>query len=264
MTPTGHRLQSVMLDVDELDLLAHLAGVDELPVVLDVRPRFDTAVARDAAFVTSRESLSKRGLLPGGHPHSDLVDRLAILARPDIELAVRWYRGGAVFRMCLAQAGPLTVLALRGPDSYVLTEVAAAEPDLVLDVIGRGAALEVDSISAPTDHLVLALGDLTDPPAVVRRLAELGARDTERLASALSACHAHAEIVALVHSDGRRWTSAPVSVFDTDHGRVVGTSSIAPDGVVWSTLGPGGDTRVRQAIRDLLRWAASPREVESA
>ncbi|MGW4610978.1 ESX secretion-associated protein EspG [Rhodococcus triatomae] len=244
--------------MDELDLLTHLAGIDELPVVLDAKSRFDTVVARDAAFERCRESLAERGLLPGGHPHPDLVDRLTILARADVELAVRWYRDGTVSRMCLAQAGPMTVLALRGPDSYVLTEVAAAGAELVLDVIGRGVPLDVDSISAPTDRLVLALGDLTHPQSVAHRLTELGARDTETLAWALSTCTAHAEIVALAQGDGRRWTSAPVTVFDTAGGRIVGTSTVAPDGTAWSTLGPGGDVRVRQAVGELLTWAARP------
>ncbi|MFD1812112.1 ESX secretion-associated protein EspG [Rhodococcus gannanensis] len=264
MTPAGLRLPAVTVGVDELDLLTQLARIDELPVVLDARSRFDTTVARDAAFESCRESLTERGLLPGGHPHPDVVDRLTILARPDVELAVRWYREGTVSRMCIAQVGQMTVLALRGPDSYVLAEVPAVEAELVLDVIGRSVALDVDSISAPTDRLVLALDDLTHPQSVVRRLSELGARETETLAWALSTCTAHAEIVALVQGDGRRWTSAPVTVFDTAGGRIVGTSSVSPDGTAWSTLGPGGDARLRQAIGELLTWAAAPHGAASS
>ncbi|MGW0174361.1 ESX secretion-associated protein EspG [Rhodococcus sp. NPDC003322] len=260
----GGRLGSVTLSGDEIDLLLHLLGVDELPVVLATMSRFDTVAARDVAFAAARESLQARGLLRGDHPHPGIVDRLAVLARPTVELALRWYPGdGAVSRMCLAQGPAGVVLALRAADTYVLADVGTAEPDLVLDVIGRGVGLDVGSVSAPTEPLAAALHDVTDPPAVARRLTSLGVaeRDADRLAHALGSCRAHAEIVALTHREGRTGTSGPVTVFDTGEGRIVGTTSAAADGAAWCTLGPGGDARVRQAVRELLDAAGAAESV---
>ncbi|MFF0816275.1 ESX secretion-associated protein EspG [Rhodococcus sp. NPDC003318] len=253
--PEGHRLQGVPLSADELDLLMHLMSVDELPVVLAASPRFDSADARDIAFDRARASLGARGLLPGGHPRPDLADRLSVLARPAVELALRWYTGsGAVSRMCLAHTPGTTVVALRGPGTYTLTEVDRADPHLVSDVLGPGTGTDVGTVRAPTTSLVEALTDCTDPAATARRLRALGVgdADADRLAYALSRCHAHAEIVAITHGDGISRTHGPVTVFDTPEGRIVGTSSVAPDGARWSTLGPGGDARVRQAVRELL------------
>lgn len=262
--PTGHRLPAVTLTAGELDLLTHLLVVDELPVVLAAAPRPDSVAARDAAFERARASLAARGLLPGGRPHPDVADRLSVLARPVVELALRWHTGsGAISRMCLAHAHGTTVLALRGPGEsggFSLEEVEAADPGLVLDVLGPANPLDVGAVRAPTAPLADALADCTDPPATARRLRALdvGDRDADRVARALSGCRAHAEIVAITHGDGVRRTDGPVTVFDTPEGRLVGASSISPDGVRWTTLGPGGDARVRQAARELLAATGIP------
>ena len=44
----------------------------------------------------------------------------------------------------------------------------------------------------------------------------------------------------------------PVTVFDTTAGRIVGTSSVAPDGTPWTTLSSGTDGFLRQALDDLV------------
>ena len=45
--PVGHTLPSAALGVDEMDFLVDELSIAELPVVLDVFPRFDDAKARD-------------------------------------------------------------------------------------------------------------------------------------------------------------------------------------------------------------------------
>lgn len=252
--------EPVTLSGDELDLLGHLLGIDELPVVLASGSRFDSASARDDAFDAARATLGARGLMRAGHPHPRLVGRLSVLARPTTELALRWHTGGTVSRMCLAQGPGGVALAVRASDSCVLSEAESADPGVVLETIGRGTALDIGSVSAPTAALSVALRDVTDPPAVARRLTGLGIRDQDArlLARGLGACRAHAEIVVLTHRAGRTRTSDPVTVFDTDVGRVLGTTSRSADGLAWSTLGPGGDARVRQAVRELLVAARGP------
>ncbi|WP_345348367.1 ESX secretion-associated protein EspG [Rhodococcus olei] len=242
---------------DELELLGHVLSIDELPVVLAATPRFDSVSDREAAFARAHASLAARGLLPAGHPDPGVADLLAVLARPTTELALRRYTGaGEASRMCAVRGDTGTsVAALRGPASYVLTELDAIDPVLVLDVLGHRAPLDIGALRAPTEPLAAAMGDLTDPPAVARRLSALGCarRDADRLAVAFAGCIGHAEIVAITHEGGgRRRITGPVTVFDTPAGRIVGTSTVSVDGTAWTTLGPGGDARVRQAIRDLL------------
>ncbi|MGW6693640.1 ESX secretion-associated protein EspG [Rhodococcus sp. NPDC054953] len=253
------RVGSTVLGGDELDLVLRLLDVDELPVVLSAGSRFDTTTARAAADGAARDSLRARGLLRGNNPHPCLVDRVAVLARPAVELAVRWYTGGEVFRGCLAQGPAGAVLALRAADEYVLAGVPAADPDLVFELIGRGSGLAVGSVSAPTELLSAALRDVTDPSTVAGRLTGLGAadRDADRLAHALASCRAHAEIVTVTRRNGTTRVGGPVTVFDTACGRIVGTTTVSADLSSWSTLGPGGDARVRQAVREVLAGAGA-------
>ncbi|MFC9786859.1 ESX secretion-associated protein EspG [Rhodococcus sp. NPDC127528] len=250
-------LESVTLDLDEMDLLVHLLAVDELPVVLDAGPRFDSSPARDAALARARETLAERGLLPAGAPHPDVADWVALLARPCAEIALRWYTTGRteVSRLCLVRAPAGELLALRGPNSYVLQPSDGHGPELLLDAVGRSAPLDFGPVNAPTDQLIGALGDCANRLSTARRLAELGIdeSDASTLATALAGIRAHAEIVGIRHADAAvTQIGGPVTAFDTDRGRIVGTSSVSADGVAWSTLSPGSDARFRQALADLI------------
>ena len=258
LAPAG--LHSATVTLDELGLLVHLLRIDELPVVLDASSRFDTAAARDAAFVGAARTLADRGLLDHGDPHPDLADRLRTLARPDREIALRRYTGDSVDRLCVA-LGPLGgVVARREENSVVLQPCSVPIRDILCGTAGF-AGLMIRPVNAVTAGLVEALSDCADPAATARKLAALGvgAREAGVLAAALATCLARTEIVAMRHADGRSAPlGAPVAVIDTDHGRILGTSSAATDGTAWSTLGPGGDARIRQAGGPGRRGLTSP------
>ena len=264
------RLESVTLGLDELDLLVNVLGIDELPVVLNATARFDSVAARDAAFDTARVTLAERGLLEAGSVHPDVAEWLQVLARPYWEVALRWYlpsdgrsAGSApaeeISRLCLAHGPTGSVLALRGPDSYVLQRAEHPAGELMLDAIGRQAPVDLGVVNAPTEQLVAALADCADARSTARRLAALRVADQDVVAvsAALACCWERAEIVAIRHGDGKvEPIGGPVTVFDTDRGRIVGTSSVSADGVAWSTLSAGSDARFRQAI-DVLVGAVS-------
>ncbi|MGW6378422.1 ESX secretion-associated protein EspG [Rhodococcus sp. NPDC055112] len=253
------RLESVTLGLDELDLLMNILGIDELPVVLNATARFDSVAARDAAFDTARATLAERGLLEAGAVHPDVAEWLQVLARPNWEVALRWYVAEEISRLCLAHGPTGSVLALRGPDSYVLQRAEPPAGELMLDAIGRQSPVDLGVVNAPTDQLVAALADCADARSTARRLAALGVADQDVVAvsAALACCWERAEIVAIRHGDGKvEPIGGPVTVFDTDRGRIVGTSSVSADGVAWSTLSAGSDARFRQAI-DVLVGAVS-------
>ena len=257
---------TVTVTAGELELLLHQLSIDAVPVVLSATSRCDSATERDAVFTAARGSLSARGLLVDGAPHPDVADLLTVLARPIVELALRRYRrDGEVSRMCAVGNGSGAVLAVRGPDSYAFTPVESVDPEVVLTVLGRATALDCGSLRAPTASLAAALGDCTDPAAVAGRLSSLGCAEVDAvlLAHGFGERTSHAEIVAIAHLDGgRQRIGGPVTVFDTGRGRIVGTSTTAADGVAWSTLGPGHDARIRQAVRDLLASAVTDRSVQ--
>jgi hypothetical protein len=77
--------------------------------------------------------------------------------------------------------------------------------------------------------------------------------DAVTLGLALRHCYSVAELVLYSHRDGRSVrTAASAAVYDTPSGRIIGSGSVAADGQAWTTLAPGSDRRLAQAIAALV------------
>ncbi|MFH5211086.1 ESX secretion-associated protein EspG [Antrihabitans sp. NCIMB 15449] len=267
---TATTLGRATLSVDELDLLLDLLGIDELPVVLDWGPRFDTKPARDAAFERADESLRARGALGDGEVEEGLADRLRALARPHWVLALRLFVGDTISRLAIAKGESTSVLALRGPDSLILDDVGTSAvgndiAGIIATALGPAQALDFGGLNAPTQQLGEIFDDTRDAAVTTRKLSAIGipSRDSNTIATAMVHCFAHAEIVGVVYSDGSRDTAdGHLAVFDTRGGRFLATASRAQDGTKWSALSPGTNARLRQAVNSLV--ASLPDRAEFA
>ncbi|RVW02255.1 ESX secretion-associated protein EspG [Rhodococcus spongiicola] len=260
--PIGATLPPTTLHVDEIDLLAHLLGIDVLPVVLDTGPRFDELSGRDAAFRDAYGTLDSAGLIEGideaPKVHPDLAGRLRTLARPRAEIAVRRYGGGTIHRACLArdeERADAGVLALRSGDTFTIQRVEGTLAEPLRHALGSVEPVHFDAVNCPTADLAAALDQITAPQGAAHLLTAVGVRAEEAavLGPAFADCPAFAEIVGLVHVEGGSPVMhGPVTVFDTSAGRIVGTTSVATDGIKWTSLGPGTPGRLQQAIEALL------------
>lgn len=265
--PLGHTIPSADLDADRLDYLIDMLGIVELPVVLDVFPRHDNAEARDAARRRGRDGLGADGLLPEGRVHPDVEAWLRILEQPERYVSGRGIARPAdpnsqITRVCAATNHVGSVIARRSGASVLIRPLAEDHPARILDALGSGRGLNFQSalsrseISAPTDLLAEALDAApSDVDATAARLAHIGIEpDSARyLASAMSTCSAHAEIVSAWNRDGTRVSGEhPVAFFDTHRGRILATSSTAADGRRWTTMSSGTDGRVRSALADIV------------
>lgn len=253
--PIGTTLPPTTLHVDEIGLLVHLLDLDSLPVVLDAGPRADSIAAREAVFRDAHDRLVAAGLLDGITVHPDLAGRLRVLARPRREVAVRRFGSGVVHRACLARGDDGSVLALRGGDTVTIRHLDHDPVGALARALGTVDALPFGAVNSPTADLCGALDRIGDPQSAAAHLIAIGvpAAPAAVVGPALADCPDIAEIVGLVHEHGRPPTAhGPVTVFDTRAGRIVGTTSVAADGVRWTSLGPGTPGRLRQALLDLL------------
>ncbi len=255
--PIGTTLPPTTLHVDQIDLLVHLLDIDVLPVVLDAGPRFDSLPARDAVFRRAHDGLTAAGLVDGIAVHPELARQLRALARPRGEIAVRKYVDGTVHRACLAldqdRAG--AVLALRSGDAFTVQWLERDVVGPLGHALGAATPLPFGVVNCPTADLGGALDRITDPQRAADHLLAVGipAAEAAVVGPAFAACPIFTEIVGLVHEDGRPGElRGPVTVFDTAAGRVVGTTSVATDGVRWTSLSPGTPGRLRQALDALL------------
>ncbi|MCX5042290.1 ESX secretion-associated protein EspG [Aldersonia sp. NBC_00410] len=255
---TGHTpssLESVRLGLDEMQwLLESLEDVD-LPVVLDTLGRYDNADEHDAAMRLARESLDARGLLDGDAVTRELEDRLQVLGRPHWVVALRLFTGEQISRLCVARGADMSVLALRGPQSYLISELTGDPAGPVVAALGPAQPLAFGGLNAPTEQLSPIFDDTGDPDRTSNHLQQLGApaNDAAAVGNAMLHCFSHAEIVGIGYGDGvREQAPGHLAVFDTHHGRFLATASEALDGTKWTALSPGSDTRIRQALQTLM------------
>ncbi|RJO77072.1 ESX secretion-associated protein EspG [Nocardia panacis] len=248
-------LAAVTLSLDEMQYVLETLEIDELPVVLDARGRYDNVADHDRAMAAAAASLVERDLLLDGAVHRELEERLRALYRPHWVLALRLHVQGQVSRMCLAKGDEVMALALRGPESYVIDEVEDDLPAPFVTALGPAEPLELTGLNAPTELLVPIFDDAGDAAATTARLTEVGnpPRDAPVIASAMVHCTSHAEIVGVVYGDGtREVTDNHLAVFDTRNGRFLATATTSDDGVKWTSFSSGTTARLRTAIQDLI------------
>ncbi|QLY31131.1 ESX secretion-associated protein EspG [Nocardia huaxiensis] len=248
-------LKSVTLSLDEMQYLQEALEIDELPVVLDAMGRYDNVTDHGVAMAAAAATLTERNLLDGEQVHPELADRLRVLYRPHWVLALRWYVDGHVNRFCIAKGDDVEVVALRGPDSYVLDEAGHDLAGTVIAALGPADPLELEGMRAPTEDLVPIFDDAGDATTTANRLAAVcnPAADAKTLASALVQVDSHAEIVGVLYGDGSRDVAdGHIAVYNTRHGRFLATSSRADDGTKWTSFATGTPARLRTALQDLI------------
>jgi hypothetical protein len=250
-------LASVTLSLDEMQLLVQLLDLAELPTVLRYRSGHDHEDARFRAMEAARSSLTQRELLNGDIVHEDLETRLHAVSRPFWVINTRLFVAGTVSGICAAKGenGVYTVI-LRGPVSYLVSEVAADElAAAMLAALPQTPPLNFLGMNAPTERLAEILDRVGDPAATAGELVGFGADPQAALTvgRALARTVAHTNVVGIVYGDGTRdIVPTPVAVYDTADGRILVTASVAGDGTGWSSLSSGTHGRVRQAFQELI------------
>ncbi|TQM29501.1 ESX secretion-associated protein EspG [Nocardia bhagyanarayanae] len=248
-------LGGVTLSLDEMQFLLEKLEFDELPVVLQAMGRYDNQTDHDAAMDVAAQSLTERDFLIDGIVHRELEDRLRTLYRPHWVLALRWNVEGQVSRLCLAKGDDMVVVALRGPESYVIDEVEEDLPGPIVAALGPAEPLELESMNAETELLAPIFNETGDAAATANRLAKVcnPNRDAQTLASALVEIHSHAQISGVAYGDGTRDISDNhIAIFNTRNGRFLITASVADDGTKWSSISSGTTARLRTALLDLM------------
>ncbi|OZE81463.1 hypothetical protein CH305_09490 [Rhodococcus sp. 15-649-2-2] len=266
--PVGHTLPNAALGVDEMDFLVDELSIAELPIVLDVFPRFDDATARDRALGRGRDALDNVGLITGGRVHEDLQQWMRVLEQP------HWYVSARVFdvesdepapttRICVASDDRITVSAVRR-ENVVTIRVIHGDPARDLAVtIGPATPFDPGIVNAPTALLAQALDAApSDVGATASRLSRIGIADdrASALASVMATCAGRTEITAVAPRHGTRHVAGrPVALFDTRAGRIVATSTLAADGTSWSSLTGATDRKVTAALTELIESAREHR-----
>ncbi|MDO3647284.1 ESX secretion-associated protein EspG [Nocardia mangyaensis] len=246
---------------DSLLAVADRLGVQTLPLVLAVGPQQDTFEAWQAARDAAVAELAATGIFDTyGDVEPGLADAMHILAQPDAELVARSYGDDDRRRICLARRGAGHAGAVRTGSTFDITTSTIDGSDreltrLLLAALPPCAPAEIAGVSVAADELASRLDAAETTSQYVDAMYALGidAHQATVLGAAFGTCRGYTEIVAVVHHNGLT-TRAPgaVAVYDTARGRIVVAPSTAPDGQLWSTMTPGTDHRLTQAVGALL------------
>lgn len=251
---------------DELQVIGSRVGIQGFPTVLAVKPRHGTVDTLMTAFDAATRRLASRGLIVDGAVEPDLLPLLQALERPHRELAMRLVTPAGIARFSVVRRGDLQLLARRVANDIVL-RVIEAPPDLpgvtraLIGELPRATALQFPPVPAPSEAVGRYLTGTHAAAQLADRVRSLGAepRTAMTLGAALATRAAFAEVVHYaLCSDQERITRQPaaVGVFYTKQGRIVGAPSASPSGQLWTTLKPGSDHALGQAIGQLVELSA--------
>lgn len=253
MTPAATADRAI--DARVLHRAGERLGVSAWPVVLDLQPGTDDAAELHRQSVDADRALIGSGLFASGEAAPWLESAVHVLAYPDRQLEIRTFTGGRTIRTCIARRGHDHVVAVRDRDDVEVRSVRLTEVGdlaaLVRRCCGDVPALPFIAISRPSDEIVDRLGCCAPGHQMTDALHAMGASPTDAVvvSTALAACHARTEIVAVAR-DGVALIQShgAVGIFDADNGRILASPSESPDGQVWTTLSPGSGHRIAQAI----------------
>ncbi|WP_067695637.1 ESX secretion-associated protein EspG [Nocardia jejuensis] len=246
---------------DGVIALAAQLGVQTMPLVLSISPQQQSHHDWAAAQQQARADLISRRIMDAhGDVEPDTAAALFALALPDRELAARIFTDEGAMRVCIARRGEEHVLAIRRGDQLDIRSIWAdgsgeslARP--ILEALGSCPPAEVANFSALSADLGERFDTAITSEDYTSAVYSLGVADNDATVYglALSSCHTYAEVVAYAYTDGVTDRSlGAVVVYDTARGRIVAAPGVAPDQQLWSTLTPGSDHRVAQAISALI------------
>ncbi|MCT7659706.1 ESX secretion-associated protein EspG [Mycobacterium deserti] len=252
---------------DEMMVIASRVGVQALPLVLNLRPRHGTETALLDATDHATRALTDRGLIRDGEVVSELAPLLQALQRPDRELAMRLVTPDGAARLTVIRRG-VQCVSVRRVGNEIVIEAVLGDPNLsaaaraVLRQLPTASPAAIEPVGAPLENVAQALSDTHDAAQLSDRIRALGAdaRAAMVLGSALASRLAFAEIVYYsldVDADLIARCPAAVGVFYTKRGRIVAAPSASPSGQRWTTLKPGSDHAVKQAIGQLVELSAN-------
>ncbi|WP_187774224.1 ESX secretion-associated protein EspG [Lolliginicoccus suaedae] len=241
-------MASVTVSVTELALLQAAAGLDELPVALQVPLGSDDQVARAV--------LRERGLLTERGPSTSVLPLLRALAAPEASVSARASvvgadAGEAMHRGVVARRGDQVVGAIRLADSVRLQAIDGSVAGFLLDVVGpapRGRELSARDTVVRHEAFASAVDGARDANAVILGLRQAGvaAEDAFQYGQVLH----DADRVVEVTAPGR----AALAVIDAKQGRILVCPLDQPDAAVQRvTVCAGSEHRLRRALDHLWR-----------
>lgn len=253
MTTSG----TVKLSTLEFDVLWERERLPRTHEALAVPSPGKTHTERARLVGKALAELQARGLVAGERATGDLLDRLHLLARPQVCLD-SWVWSDREIRALTVATGNQALLAVVERDEvWLIPARDTALAESAVSVCGEAPAGPGLSVSVPTDVLTAAdaeaHGDSRELAAALMRRGVANS-DAKNLAGMVTGMDLRGQFGAnRLQRDGRLARAGRVVAFhDTPQGRYAYLAKPNNDGRSWSTVTPADNRRLAMLVNELL------------
>ncbi|MBT0568577.1 ESX secretion-associated protein EspG [Williamsia sp. CHRR-6] len=248
---------SFNLDLAEVLALCDELVIQTLPAVLRVEE--PCATDHDAATfrAAGHAALVKRGMIDSlGHLDPHLKRIMLAAATPDWIVEMRRIDATQIFRFCVFALEDRRFSAARSEDGFTFADVVDADDEALLvnqikPLIGAApGAPQVGQLRMPSEVIDTALAQCVDEVDHMEALFSIGVPESQAraIAGTLATCLGQTEIVV---NNGSTSDRGVLAIFDTPRGRVTSLAVKSVSGERWTTIGPGDDHVVVNAIKQI-------------
>jgi len=252
-------VQSIELSRLEFDVVWQHLGLGAFPTVFRMMGHGRTEAERIRLVDQAWQSLRAKGLSRHGDPHPLLVERLAVLSRPEREVDARMNHGELALRALAGVRDLRAVIGVLRAGAFRLSEITPGGLSrAIVALLPEHPAGTGMSVTLPSGVFAAACAASGDDPVRLRAaLAERGLRkpDASQLARAFDDITGAGQFgAARLDRLGRRLRADHVVGFvDSSGGRyLIEARPPAPGGEQWTAIAPTDPIRLAGQIDRLL------------
>lgn len=241
----------------EFDVLWEALDLPPKHVALNVPSPGMTHTERRELVAQAWRSLEERGLADGTRPDGDLLDRLTLLAHPELSIDSWVWTDRQISALTVVSGDGVAMCVLDGDEVWLIPARDTALVEAAVSIAGELVPGPGRSVSVPSEVLqdadTEAKGDLH---RFIRALDEHGVdlSDAQVLANMLSGSVLRGQVGVEHRRRDQRVARADriVAFHDTPAGRYLYLRKPSTDGRQWSTVTPADNRRLAASVQELL------------
>jgi hypothetical protein len=247
----------VVLSALEFDVLWEAQRFGRRHVALDVPSEGITHTERARLVGEAWTTLEQRGLASRGRAEPELVDRLALLANPEVSVDGWVWTDREIRALAVASRGEALLGVVDRNEVWLIPARDSSYVPAVVSVAGECPAGGGRSVNLPLDVLREADVEVDgDPEKLITALERRGIvlHEAQLLAGMLGGMTMRGQFGAERTLRDRRVRRADrvVAFHDNEHGRYLYLVRRSGDGHAWVTITPAGNAVLANAIRELV------------
>ena len=248
---------TIVLSKLEFDVLWEHEKLPQKHEALTVPSPGRTHTERRQLVAKAFADLEERGLVDREKATPELLDRLNLLAHPQLAIDSWVWTDHRISSLAVVSGNSALLAAVDGPDVWLIPARESSIAEAAVSVAGDVVAGPGLSVSVPTDVLSAADAEAHgDPRELAAALGRAGVSgsNAKTMADMVRDMNVRGQFcVTRMQRDQRMVRADRVVAFhDTPRGRYVHLAKPNADGRVWSTVTPADTRRLVSCVQELM------------